>query len=389
MKEERRHILFIASWFPNRIIPNDGNFIAKYARAVAPYHQLTVVAVHRDPGLAPFQFEVVEGREHDYTVITCYYGAQSTLGVGWAKYRAYRKVLRRARQLGGKPELIHAHVLWDAGIVARVLARSWACPYLLSEHSSIYLPESPHSLSGWQRYVLARVTRRAFRVLPVSKALRRGMEANGLLGRYEVLPNLVDAQLFSLAKISPNQARRFLHISNFDPAVKRVDQIIEAFVQIRKEGVGVELTIAGDGNPVQLTRWREQYDPQGEWLELFGAQSEEQVAALLHSHHALVLFSAYETQSVVALEAQLAGLPVLAPKVGGLPEIVREAWQGMLFPPGDLAALQKAIRETYANPKTFDAQRIRQAALSRYRETDIVQQLLSLYENAIVKAEKE
>ena len=61
-----------------------------------------------------------------------------------------------------------------------------------------------------------------------------------------------------------------------------------------------------------------------------------------------------ETRAMVALEAQAAGLPVIAPEIGIFPELFEQTRGGLLVPPEDPAALAAALTQLYANPATAD-----------------------------------
>ncbi|MCK6507156.1 glycosyltransferase, partial [Myxococcota bacterium] len=107
---------------------------------------------------------------------------------------------------------------------------------------------------------------------------------------------------------------------------------------------------------------------------LGGPLSRAGVRRALEEARALVIGSTWpENQPLVALEARAAGCPVLAPAVGGLPEVVQEGRDGWLYPAGDeqrLAALMRRAVEAPlsappAPPPDLDAQV--EALLRRYR----------------------
>jgi 2-deoxystreptamine N-acetyl-D-glucosaminyltransferase/2-deoxystreptamine glucosyltransferase len=71
---------------------------------------------------------------------------------------------------------------------------------------------------------------------------------------------------------------------------------------------------------------------------------------VLASLDLLVLPSQYEEMGSVLVEAMVAGLPVVATDVGGIPEVVRHGETGLLVPPGDVAALAAALDRVVADP---------------------------------------
>ena len=58
-----------------------------------------------------------------------------------------------------------------------------------------------------------------------------------------------------------------------------------------------------------------------------------------------------ENQPLVALEARAAGRPLLASRIGGLPELVQDGVDGWLLPPGDVAAWRRRLQTLAAAPK--------------------------------------
>jgi glycosyltransferase involved in cell wall biosynthesis len=88
----------------------------------------------------------------------------------------------------------------------------------------------------------------------------------------------------------------------------------------------------------------------------------DEVPALLSKAHALVLGSVWpENAPLVILEALATGCPVIAPAIGGIPEIIQQDQNGWLFPPGDVSALSGLLQRwqelktlTVCAPNTFD-----------------------------------
>src|SRR5205807_8079120 len=77
------------------------------------------------------------------------------------------------------------------------------------------------------------------------------------------------------------------------------------------------------------------------------------VPALVNAYPAADLFvlpSLHEPFGIVILEAWAAGLAVVASRVGGVPSFVSNSEAGCLFPPGDLDALARIVRDLIANP---------------------------------------
>ena len=127
--------------------------------------------------------------------------------------------------------------------------------------------------------------------------------------------------------------------------VKNHRALVAAFAQLRARlpalAPRLKLSIVGDG-PL-LPAVREQVAELGlqdaVWLP--GARAD--IAALLHTFSVFALPSLAEGTPVSMLEAMACGLPVVASRVGGIPEVVDEGVQGLLVPVGDVDALTDAL----------------------------------------------
>ncbi|MBN1454637.1 MAG: N-acetyl-alpha-D-glucosaminyl L-malate synthase BshA [Methanomicrobia archaeon] len=157
-----------------------------------------------------------------------------------------------------------------------------------------------------------------------------------------VIPNFIDLTEFQALSPEVQRSRpRIVHISNFRP-VKNVPRLAQLYHEIR-EHVDAELWLIGDGPEMAALRAA---------LHAFGLERDvtywgiqRNVAAILQQADLLLLTSAYESFSMVALEAMACGVPVLAPRVGGIPEVVADGETGSLYPANEPSiAVELAIR---------------------------------------------
>ncbi len=155
----------------------------------------------------------------------------------------------------------------------------------------------------------------------------------------EVIPNFVDTDRFT-----PNGAGGgdpvIVHSSNFRP-LKRVDDVIAVFERVRREGARSRLALLGDGPE----RPRIEAEVRARWLadrvDFLGEVRD--VAATLRRAHVFLLPSETESFGLAALEALACGVPVVASRAGGLPEVIREGEDGYLLSVGDTDAMAAAV----------------------------------------------
>src|SRR6185295_16529102 len=126
--------------------------------------------------------------------------------------------------------------------------------------------------------------------------------------------------------------------------------LLQAFGRLVAAGFDADLELLGDGP--DRARIEEQIRVLGlsERVQLRGQVSEDQVMEALSRATVLVLASFMEGLPVTLMEALALGVPVIAPCVAGIPELVEHGVSGLTFPPGDWDRLAQVLRELLADP---------------------------------------
>lgn len=126
--------------------------------------------------------------------------------------------------------------------------------------------------------------------------------------------------------------------------------LLQAFARLVAGGVDAQLELLGDGP--DRPRIEEQIRVLGlsERVTLRGQVSEDQVLEALTRATVLVLASFMEGLPVTLMEALALGVPVVAPCVAGIPELVEHGVSGLTFPPGDWDRLAQVLRDLLADP---------------------------------------
>lgn len=196
----------------------------------------------------------------------------------------------------------------------------------------------------------------------------------------EVVPNFVCMNDFNFKPNkdlreahAPNGERIMTHISNFRP-VKRVDDIIRVFSQVRKK-LPVKLLLVGDGperNKIEAL-CREL----GTCEDVIFLGKLKNPTEVLSISDVFLLPSESESFGLAALEAMAAGVPVISTNTGGLPEVNRHGVSGMMSDVGDIDDMAKNSLFVLSDEDRF--QNFKKNALARAQQFDI-QNVLPKYE---------
>ncbi len=170
-------------------------------------------------------------------------------------------------------------------------------------------------------------------------------------------------------------------------AVKRTEDVLEAFKRLRDNGVDASLWMVGDGpDREQLERRASELGVIRDTLFL-GYQ--EDVAPYYAAFDALVLPSANEGTPVSVIEALAAETPVVATRVGGVPDVVREGEEGFLVETGDTDELAERLTRLARDPEL--RQRLgrsgRRRVLSRYAVGRLLDDVDRLYRELLAASE--
>ena len=131
--------------------------------------------------------------------------------------------------------------------------------------------------------------------------------------------------------------------------------IVDALATVARLGPGVTLDLVGeqDRDPAYAARVRSALGDPGlaGRVRVHGRVSAEALAALFAAADAFLLPSTHEGYGMVLAEALAAGLPIVATRVGAVPEVVRDGQEAILVSPGDVAALAGAVDRLARDPE--------------------------------------
>ncbi len=313
-------VLLLSNMYPSSADPGYGSFVSRQQ------HRLT-----SDHGV---EFSLV---------------VSARRGGGWANVGKYARLLGSTivATLRGDYDIVHAHYLLPSAAFALLPALARHRPLVITAHGTdVYTGQRPF----WKGLV-TRALRRAHRVIVVSDFLGRELEAGyGIQPRGGVLVSDmgVDTALFTPG--DRDAARRTRGLPDGVPHVLFVGNLVEtkgvadlatALVSLAARKTGFRATFVG-GGPM-LAELQRITGPIRDSVTFAGVLPHHALVDVFRSADLFVLPSHREGLGLVCLEALACGVPVVAVRTGGIPEIIADGVNGVLVEPGDRVALADAL----------------------------------------------
>lgn len=205
----------------------------------------------------------------------------------------------------------------------------------------------------------------------------RTREVFGVRNEVKVIWNFVNCDMYRPDPDARKGEKTLIHISNFRP-VKRVLDCIRILAEVRKE-VSARLLMVGDGPDRMPAESLARELGVDEHVEFLGKQ--DHVERLLPRAHVLLLPSELEAFGLAALEGMACGVPPVAARSGGVPDLVKHGTDGYMEPVGDIAAQSRRVIELLSDEALFErvSTAARLTAVSRFCTSLIIPQYEAYY----------
>jgi glycosyltransferase involved in cell wall biosynthesis len=302
-----------------------------------------------------------------------------------------RGLLRLARLLRGwRPDVLHSHMV-HANLMARALRPFAPVPALVSTIHNIYE-------GGRLRMAAYRLTNGLVdHMTIISQAAADRFVSEGIVPArlLRVIPNGVDTERFRALPAATRASVRgtlglrdefvWLAVGRFE-AAKDHPTMLRAFAQVRERHPGAVLLLVGRGSLQRDAEALAQEAGIAEGVKFLGVRSD--VPALTSAADGYVMSSAWEGLPMVLLEAAAGGLPIVATRVGGNQEVVREGESGFLVAPRDadgLAAAMLRLMDLPAPARRVMGTRGYEHVRDHYGLSRVVEQWEELYREVLAR----
>lgn len=288
----------------------------------------------------------------------------------WAAVRGLLGHMNRWR-----PQVVHTH----GSLAGRFAGATMGARVIYTKHGLAAAEEQAIQVRGAGRLAkMAAVRLMADRIVAVSEAVKRALIAQGANPhRIRVIPGGVDLAAYQEpAPLVPGVLGALGRLQT----EKGFDVLLEAMTHLRGEA---RLILGGEGLLEEELARRASELGLSDAVKLPGFVPD--VAAFMKQIGLFVLSSRSEGLGLVVVEAMAAGRPVVATRVGGVPEVVVDGETGLLVPPEDPGALVAAIRRLLTDPDL--AARMGEAGRRRaevvFSAERMAEQTVTLYEELL------
>lgn len=378
-------VLWLASWFPNRTSPFNGDFVERHALATATFvDQLFVLTVVKDDAMEKGRTEIVKKQTGNLTVYTAYYG-RGRFGMA-EKLLSFRKYFSLQKKIYnliatefGKPDLVHVHVPMKAGLFAQYLEQKYDIPYVVTEHWAGYDRLCrPNIFELGKTFIKLNnlVLKNARIVLPVSNDLGKMISNDFTKINYKVVPNVVDTTIFFPADKKENDALQLIHVSTMGYQ-KNMEAVVTALALWKQKGGRFELNCYGPVNKKLAKLVQEQSLEQQ--IFFHGELAQPLIAKAMQQSDALILYSRYETFGCVLIEANASGIPVIVSDLPVFHELVQQNVNAVFAEGDNPPALAEALESFAGSKNKFNKNNIAEAARQRFSYQTVGQQIKDVY----------
>ena len=385
-KEKKLKVLTLCSWYPNDLNPTLGNFVQKHADTIALQNRAVSLAIF--PSTIDTSVRLVHTTRKGLDEIIVYYPKQERGFVLLRKVknffshrRAFKSGYNKVLELMGKPDVVHLNIVYPLGIWALWLKWKFKIPYVITENSSGFHVDTQHAYPKPILRLCRIVLKNASVLMPVSKNLKTSLQKLSGTNSFEIICNVVDENLFKAPIKESTSKSRFIHISTGIDSIKNLSGMIRVINGLSLSNPDVHLDIVSDGD-IEYAKVLHEELGNGKCVDFHSTKTTFEIAQMISSNDALLMFSNYENFPCVIAEAMMSGKPVISSNVNGIPEHVHKE-NGILVEPRDEEALFNAIQAFLSGEVNFDPIQIMSYALEHFSYRQVGEKFTNTYRSIL------
>lgn len=377
------HILIVPSWYKSEANPILGSFFEEQAR-------MLLKRGHNVKILYPYtiKFRQVKNTQQQESVNNglyewhiCFYSPKYKSAVNnTIKNRHFIvRLMDEYINRFGKPDIIHAHSVYPAGIIAYEISKTKNIPYIITEHLSTLANNNISLVKKIKQFfvidknkhLIIKSYRNSNSLTTVSNSLKELIiEKYHIEKKIDIIPNLVP-DFFWEDEYSGNKKHDIFTIIFIGglTTIKNPFLLLES-IRLVSHSENIKLQVIGEG--VLKNKLQKYAEKTGisHLVEFHGRLAREKVREVLSKSHLLVSTSTFETFGVTIIEGLAKGIPVVATNSGG-PEDIIQMGDGVLVENHNAEDVASAILNIIKNYDFYDAKEISKRCRDRFSEDTI------------------
>lgn len=367
---KKKKVLFITNWYPNSSSLNLGVFIKRHAESINLIAELTTAAITISSSNKIFEKQVHQSKNESVGHLI-HIEIKSKLWklITYMPYYQYRLIKKELKKIDHfEFDLVQSNVLFAAGLIGARFSRKLNISHVHVEHwsgISDFLKKSIYKRQGYN------ALKKASAIVCVSDFFKNDISQTIPNDNIHVIPNVISDDFQVSVKKESNNIR-FLAVAHWS-FPKKPSLFLNALSALAKTGLTFELTFIGSGE-LQEQIIEEDFPFK---ILFLGDIKNKDLVSYYQEAEVFLHASSYETFSVVPIESLLTGTPVVASKVGVLPEIINED-NGVLC--NDtledwISGIQKVVNTKY------DVEKVRKSVEGKFSMETVSNKFNELYQS--------
>lgn len=376
----KKKILILPRWYPNKTDIQLGIFIQRQAILMAEHFAISIIYAQALEQQTE-KHKVVTSTQNGINEVIVYY--QSASGV-FRKLKNFRRYIKAQKiglsHLNQIPDLTHVHVPYRSAIFALKLKRKHKTPFVITEHWSGHLNGTYLKKNKLDKYIYKTVLKKAKKISTVSPTLQEAFKKNTGFDTV-VIPNYIEKSATTIPPKSENKIR-ILSVADLHDKTKNISGLLTAFKAAINQNPNLHLTLIGGGpdeqkikeliNTLHLTQAH---------LSFKGRLAHPEVLKEMENADFYICNSRYETFGMTVAEALYNGTPVICTPCGG-PESFLSPTNSLMLSTANgnnTPELTEKILEMAHSYKQFDTAQISTEIGKQFGKKAIQQKWIRFY----------
>lgn len=276
-----------------------------------------------------------------------------------------------------KPDIIHCHSPFFAGVVAMYASKKFNAKLIFTEHSR----QHPEYILPEENYLYKKIIKASTKVIALSNDFKKFLtnDQNVPDKKISLVPNMIPRYCLDIPANKTVNGGIFTFIFvGILLDLKRPIDLLMSFSMIEHEKYPCRLKMIGSGPLFEKCNEFILKNNLKDKATLLGEQSRENTIMNISKSNCLCSVSSTESFGLTILEAQSLGIPVISSRSGGPQDLINNK-NGILVNVGNTYELKDAMTKMIINQDNYVQNDIKEACIKKYHPDVVTSKLLSIY----------